>query len=182
MKYGNKSHKFTSIYLFALIVYRWNFNCHHRQRISLTSVSLFDNSISLLLIGNIYLIFIVYSATWLSILVHTVTEDFSIFETFLYLGDSIACRVRVAMIFFLASVMFYSFLLQALWCLFKVIFHSTLHTKKLCYLSLDHMFTYILLKIQVLNSYYLCKYGQRNKTIKISLKHIYCTMIVHKKY
>jgi hypothetical protein len=135
----------TSICLFALIVYRWNFNRHRRKRISIISVSLFDNSISLLLIANTYLIFIVYSATWLSILIHTVAGDFAIFETFLYLGDSIACRVRVAMIFFLTSAMFHSFLLQALWCFFKVIFHSTLHTKKLCYFSLDHVFTYILL-------------------------------------
>ncbi len=49
------------------------------------------------------------------------------------------------MIFFLTSAFFHSFLLQALRCFFKVIFHSVLHTKTLCYLSLDHIFTYILL-------------------------------------
>jgi len=135
----------TSIYWLVLIVYRWNFNRHHRRRISITSIFHFDDSIALLLIGNTYLILILYSATWLSILIHTIAGDFSILENFLYLGDSTACRVRVAIIFFLTSALFHSFLLQALRCFFKVIFHSTLRTKKLCYLSLDHMFTYILL-------------------------------------
>jgi len=110
----------TSICCFILIVYRWNFNLHHLRRTSITSISYFDDPIELLLIGNTYLIFIVFSATWLSILIHTVAGDFSVFENFLYLGDSTACRVRIAMIFFLTSAFFHSFLLQALRCFFKV--------------------------------------------------------------
>lgn len=135
----------TSIVLLILIVYRWHFNRHHRRRASIASASLFDDSIALLLIGNTYLIFIVYSGAWLSNLTYTIAGDFSILQNFLYLGDSKACRIRVAIIFFLTSAFFHSFLLQALRCFMKVIFHSTLHTKKLCYFSFDHMSTYILL-------------------------------------
>jgi hypothetical protein len=135
----------TSICILILIIYRLNFNRHYRRRVSKTSVSLFEDSISLLLIGNTYLIFIAYSATWLFVLFYTVAGDFSLFQTTLHFGDSNACRAQVALIFFLTSAFFHSFLLQALRCFIKVIFHSTLHTKKLCYLPLNRTFTYILL-------------------------------------
>ncbi|CAF3414169.1 unnamed protein product, partial [Rotaria sp. Silwood2] len=85
------------------------------------------------------------SATWLSVLVHTIAGDFSILKNFLYLEDSMACRLRVAMIFSLTSALFHSFLLHALWCFFKVIFHSIFNVKILCYFSLHRVYTYILL-------------------------------------
>ncbi len=135
----------TSIYVFLSIIYRWNYNRHHRRPTSIVLASPFDDSISLLLIGNTYFIFIFYSAVWLSVLIYTIAGDFSIFQSFLYLGDSIGCRVRVGLISFLTSAFFHSFLLQALRSFFKVKFHSSLDTKKLCCLSLDHIFTYILL-------------------------------------
>jgi hypothetical protein len=108
-------------------------------------MSLFDDSISLLLIGNTYFIFIVFGVTWLSILIHTIAGDFSIFQTILDLGDSNGCRVRVGLIFVLTSAFFHSFLLQALRSYFKVIFNSSLNSKKLYCLSLNHIFTYIIL-------------------------------------
>jgi hypothetical protein len=135
----------TAIYCFFLIIHRWSFKRHHRQRVSINSITPFDDSITLLLFGNTYFILILYSTTWLSILIHTISGDFSIFESILYLKDSINCRVRIGLIYFLTSAFFHSYFLQALRCFFKVVFHSTLNEKKLWYLPLNHMCTYIIL-------------------------------------
>lgn len=139
----------TAIFCFLLIVLRWNFNRHHRQHISINSASLFDDSIVLLLFGNTYLTLILFSVTWLSILIRTIIGDFSIFKSIFYLDDSIICRVQVALIYFLTSTLFHSYLLQALRCFFKVVFYSTLNEKKLWYLPLNHMWTYILLILTI---------------------------------
>ena len=136
-----------SLSIFILIVYRWNYNRLHHRHHAINSISVFDDSIALLLIGNTYFTFIIYSATWLSILIHTLPGDFSIFTNFLYLDDSTGCRIRVAMIFFLTSAFFHSFLLQALWSYIKVKFHSTLHSRKIYCFRLNLIFTYVLLII-----------------------------------
>jgi len=73
--------------------------CISSQNHYFYSISHFDDSIALLIIGNTYFIFILYSATWPSILIHAIAGDFSIFENFRYLVDSTTCRVQVSITF-----------------------------------------------------------------------------------
>lgn len=135
----------TSMIIVLLVFFRWNFNRKHHLRHSIISICCFDDSISLLIIGNIYWILFCYSTTWLSVLFHTIAGDFSILEDVLNLQDSTACRLRVALIFTLTSALFHSFLIHALWCFFKVIYHSESNVKILWFLSPNHVSTYIIL-------------------------------------
>ncbi|CAF3839486.1 unnamed protein product [Adineta steineri] len=73
-----------SLIILALIIYRFHYNKLYRRQIS---SSPFDDQISLILIGNIYLVFFIYHITWLSIIFRTFIGDFSLLKDHFYFGD-----------------------------------------------------------------------------------------------
>ncbi|CAF1202628.1 unnamed protein product [Adineta steineri] len=133
-----------SLIILALIIYRFHYNNLYRRQIS---SSPFDDQISLILIGNTYLVFFIYHLAWLSIIFRTFIGDFSLLKDHFYLGDSKLCRIQVDIIFFLTSQIYHSFLLQALYRLFKIISISRLTPIKIFQVSLNNIPIYILMII-----------------------------------
>ena len=135
-----------SLIILILIIYRLYYNNLYRRKIDIRiSSSVFDDNISLILVANTYLIFLIYHLTWISLTFRTFIGDFFLSMNILNLGDSIACRIQVGIIFFLTSALYHSFLLQALSRLFNIIFISRLNTIKICRMSLDSIWIYILM-------------------------------------
>ncbi len=134
---------FISLTVLILIIYRLYFNNLYQRKIDIRiSSSVFDDNISLILVANTYLIFLIYNVIWISLTFHTFAGDFSLLKVG---GDSIACRLQVGIIFFLTSALYHSFLLQALSRLFHIIFISRLNEIKICGMSLDSIRIYILM-------------------------------------
>jgi hypothetical protein len=88
-----------------------------------------------------------HSILWISVTIRTFIGDFFLLKDFLYLGDSTFCRIQVGTIFFFTSLMFHSFLLQAISRFINIIFISRLNTMKKCGMSLNGIWFYILLMI-----------------------------------
>jgi hypothetical protein len=137
-----------SFTILILVIYRLYFNNLYRRTVDLrVSSSTFDDNVSLILIGNTYLILVLYSATWISLTFRTFAGDFSLLNNSLHLGDSMVCRVQVGIIFFLTSALYHSFCIHALSRFVNVIFISRLNTMKICKISLNGIQFYILLII-----------------------------------
>ncbi|CAF1418846.1 unnamed protein product [Adineta steineri] len=137
-----------SCIILVLIIYRLYYNkFYRRQSNSGCSTSVFNDNISLILIGNTYLIFFIYHITWISIIFRTFIGHFSLLKNLIYLGDSKVCRIQVGIIFFLTSQMYLSFFLQALYRLFRIILISKLSTIKICQMSLNDISIYIFMII-----------------------------------
>ncbi|CAF1260628.1 unnamed protein product [Adineta steineri] len=137
-----------SLIVLIVIIYRLYHNKLYRRHINVRSLSsVFDDQISLILLGNTYLVFFIYHIAWISITMRTFIGDFSLLKDIIYLGDSTFCRIQVGIIFFLTSQMYHSFLLQALYRYFKIIYSSNLSTIIFCQMSLNNISIYILMII-----------------------------------
>ena len=131
-----------SFVILTLLICRFNRNRKNRRRSSKTSI--FDDNISLLLIGNTYIIVLMMDTTWLIMTFNTWAGDMNLKEVLLYHADSFLCRGLVAHLFALTSALYDSFLLQAVWCYLKIVFHSRLSSMKICRLPMKHLLTYLI--------------------------------------
>jgi len=86
-----------------------------------------------------------YNATWISLTLRTFAGDFSLWNNILDLGDSMTCRMQVGILFFLTCALYHSFLLQALSRFINIIYMSRLNTMKICKMSPNDIWFYILL-------------------------------------
>lgn len=117
---------FFSLITLILIISRLYYNIRYRRfrTFQISSISIEDIN-SLIYVGNTYFILLLYSITWISMLLRTFLGDLFVLPNIIYLGDSTFCRIQVSLVFILTSALFNSLLLQVLYRYIRIINDSS---------------------------------------------------------
>jgi hypothetical protein len=102
-----------SLSVFVSIVYRLYQNFRRRRLPATATQSISVDSISLLLIGDTYIVIIGYLLSWFLLGIRTLIGDFSLVNT-AYTEDPLACQIGACLLTFLAGKLYCNFCTQAL--------------------------------------------------------------------